>query len=82
MDKKYTSEGLLELISICRDPAIFLGLAKCVGVDLYAEKDKPKDFQNLLEETLILYAALSRKRRREVWKMFKKTLPERTENAN
>lgn len=71
-------EKFLREIGNCKDPTLFIGVARLLKVRLVEEekgednKYAPKPFETILTELIDKYAAAPRKRKKELYKIFKK----------
>lgn len=62
---------LLE-IGNCKDPVVFIGLAKTLNVSLFNEEtNDPMDFADMLAGTMERYNKLNRARKKELLKVLK-----------
>lgn len=64
---RYKNEkGFIKELSRTKDPVVFLGVAKILGVSCMVDKDTPKDFQDILKDVIDTYFAADPKRQKEV----------------
>lgn len=61
----------LEEVSRIKDPAVFLGIAKIMKVPCFIDKDTPRDFHDILKDTIDNYFAAAPSRQKEVLKILK-----------
>lgn len=72
MMKFYRNEKkFLKTLSKIKDPAVFLGVAKILKVPCYIDKDTPRDFQDILKDTIDNYFAAAPSRQKEILKILK-----------
>ena len=53
-------------LSKINDPAVFLGVAKILKVSVMKDKDTPRDFNDILKDTIENYFAAAPKRQKEI----------------
>lgn len=72
MEDRITTKFIKELSKI-KDPAIFLGVARVLKVELMVDKDTPRDFGDVFEDIIVNYENSNRKRRRELLKILQQS---------
>lgn len=73
------NEKFMNEVSKIKDPVVFLGLAKVLGIKLYEDgaqgkelKDRnPKDFSEIFAEVMAQFNGLGRRKKREVMKILR-----------
>lgn len=61
----------IKALSKIKDPAVFLGVAKVLKVRCMEDKDTPRDFNDILRDTINNYFAAAPSRQRELLKILK-----------
>lgn len=61
----------IKALSKITDPVVFLGLAKVLKVPCMVDKDTPRDFNDILKDTIDNYFAAAPSRQKEILKILK-----------
>ena len=68
--KNLTEKFVVELSKI-KDPTDFLGVARILKVKLFGEDNEPRDFADVLTDTIAEFDVQGRARRRELYKILR-----------
>lgn len=68
--KNLTEKFVIELSKI-KDPTDFLGVARILKVKLFGEDNEPRDFADVLADTIAEFDVQGRARRRELYKILR-----------
>ena len=71
MKLKSLEEKFLEEIGKIKEAEIFLGIGKILSVQLMEEKDKPRDFVDILQDVIEKFRVLNRWRKKELLKILR-----------
>lgn len=86
---KNLNEKFMEEISRIKEPEIFLGVARVLGIKLMEDEKNPRDFVDVFSDCIEKYSGCARDRKKELLAILKKANKEkagkndgnRTENS-